>query len=536
MTISHEEEFGDTIGIAQEQVLRIGHININGLPESKDDAKNELFCLAMAEHDMHIVGVTETNKCWHLLEEEDRWKSRSKGWWESSSTVIAYNIKDNELSSPFQPGGTMVHSINKSAHRVIEKGRDTTGLGRWSWIRYRGKHDVILQVISAYRPCVPRDPGESTVHSQHQRYLDNNDDNRRPRQAMLEDLGQHITSSREQGDQVALLMDCNEDVRSTHFTDWLAAHQLIDCVLSKHGQEDAPPTYNRGSLPIDGIFLSSTLQVLKCGYLPFGSFPSDHRAVWADITYESAFGASISRCIQPSARKLKCSDPRIVRKWTQAYEQFIRRNNLLRQQFLLEGQSTNVFTPEMQEEFEQIMAMRDKGIQYADKHCRSRKMGHVPFSPAYKDHTNTISLWDAVVKKKSGVKYSMGKLRRLESKAGIMNSLHCSLGEVKEKHKQALAAYQQFKLAAKEARKTFLSDLAEAIAHENEQSSDNVYRQLIHREDQREASRKMRYALGKTKKSGIKMVETVNPDGDIIPLDSKEDIEKACLLENEEKY
>ena len=148
-TISHDEYFGEEVSLRCDKILRIGHININGIPESKEDSKNDRIRQAINDHDMQIIGISETNRCWHLLNEEDRWISRIKGWWETSKSSVAYNVKDGELSTPYQPGGTLVLSVGEPAHRVIEIGRDTTGLGRWSWTRYRGKHDVILQVISA---------------------------------------------------------------------------------------------------------------------------------------------------------------------------------------------------------------------------------------------------------------------------------------------------------------------------------------------------------------------------------------------------
>ena len=131
-TISHDEAYGDVIGLRRENVLRIGHININGLPESKDDEKNLRFKQAIDDHSMDIIGLSETNRCWHLLEQDHRWRERSKGWWETMQASIAYNIRDGELATPFQPGGTMILSLNESAHRIIASGRDETGLGRWS--------------------------------------------------------------------------------------------------------------------------------------------------------------------------------------------------------------------------------------------------------------------------------------------------------------------------------------------------------------------------------------------------------------------
>ena len=105
-----------------------------------------------------------------------------------------------------------VLSINTAAHRVCKSGQDPTGLGRWCWTKYGGKHGVSVMVICAYRQCNPHDPGENTVHYQHQQFYNNHGDARIPRQAILEDLGAHIQTAITEGDQIVLLMDCNEDV------------------------------------------------------------------------------------------------------------------------------------------------------------------------------------------------------------------------------------------------------------------------------------------------------------------------------------
>ena len=80
-------------------------------------------------------------------------------------------------SSSFQYGGCAAAILGNDAHSARSGGQDPTGLGRWVWIRLRGKkprhrddavdedeeelplsQDVI--VVSAYRPC--DSGGEST--------------------------------------------------------------------------------------------------------------------------------------------------------------------------------------------------------------------------------------------------------------------------------------------------------------------------------------------------------------------------------------
>jgi len=59
---------------------------------------------------------------------------------------------------------------------------------------------------------------------------------------------------------------------------------LVDAVTGQHGQL-GPNTHNRGTNPIDGIFIPiALLPNVSSGYFAFGEgIPSDHRALWIDI-------------------------------------------------------------------------------------------------------------------------------------------------------------------------------------------------------------------------------------------------------------
>lgn len=130
----------------------------------------------------------------------------------------------------------------------------------------------------------------------------------------------------------------------------------------------------------------------------------------------------------------------------------------------------------------------------------------------------------------------MSKLRRLERKANINNSLHHTREEAEAKLALAQEKYYAFKKVAKASRQTFLWGLAEAVAQKSDQTSYTAYKQLIHRENQRESGRKMRAALGKLVKGGIKRIEVPGDNDETVELLSKHAIEKACLAENERKY
>ena len=110
-------------------------------------------------------------------------------------------------SCPKQFRGTAVFSIDRAAHRAIDKGMDNTGLGRWSWARYRGKHLHVISVLSAYRPNPPGGP--FTAYAQQARYFNSKVDSRCPRNAFIKDLCLQLKQMLDQGDHIALLIDGN---------------------------------------------------------------------------------------------------------------------------------------------------------------------------------------------------------------------------------------------------------------------------------------------------------------------------------------
>ena len=125
-------------------------------------------------------------------------------------------------------------SINKAAHRIIQRGQDPSGIGLWIWTLYRGRHDVTLRVIVAYRPCIPSLGGENTAYNQQLRYLDYTKQQRCPRKAMLEDLIKDLQAWTAEGDQVILLGNFNEDVWSEIAQQDLTRLGLREVILEQH--------------------------------------------------------------------------------------------------------------------------------------------------------------------------------------------------------------------------------------------------------------------------------------------------------------
>ena len=136
--------------------------------------------------------------------------------------------------------------------------------------------------VSAYRPC-KNITGMDTVWNQHVRYYQDEREIEEPdvHALFLVDLCKTLADFRDFGDHVVLGLDANDDVRDGEVSAALAEIGIEEAVIKNHKGESVPATCARNTQtkPIDSIWTSPGLDVLRCGFLPFHSvygFPSDH--------------------------------------------------------------------------------------------------------------------------------------------------------------------------------------------------------------------------------------------------------------------
>jgi hypothetical protein len=178
-------------------------------------------------------------------------------------------------------GGTGLVARGRLLHNIGKKGVDEAGLGRWCWMQFFGKNNKSTRSIYVYAPHQPTAP--ESVGSQHRRYVNSVGRDANPVDAFWTDLSQLVRKWTEAGESVVLLADWNADVRGEKTRKYIADLDMREVITEFHGDE-GPRTYNRGSKPIDGIFMTQDLYIVKRGYMPFGmGVGSDHRCLWLDI-------------------------------------------------------------------------------------------------------------------------------------------------------------------------------------------------------------------------------------------------------------
>jgi hypothetical protein len=174
-----------------------------------------------------------------------------------------------------------------------------------------------------YRPC--KSSGPCTVFAQHQTLFDTQDIEGCPRDLFTQHLLDDMKAWLSQGDQLILMIDANEDIRS--FQRAIQHTGMREALLHQHGN-NAPATFNGGSDPIDRIFVSPSIDIIIGGYFEFGFCPfTDHRGLWIDIHYQNTFGHVMPPVITAPTQRLKIQDPRTVKKYTDVWSKFIVEHN-----------------------------------------------------------------------------------------------------------------------------------------------------------------------------------------------------------------
>jgi hypothetical protein len=204
--------------------------------------------------------------------------------------------------------------MNEIAHRVVDKGRDNSLLGRWSWTKLRGKHGYTLIIITAYRPNPPS-AGVMGVYAQHSKYFNSINRDECPRSAFLTDLCDAISQFLENKSHIILMSDGNEDMRKGKLVKKFNEHQLREVILERLCHS-APSTHRRNTkdVPINGIWASPGIYIKAGGYFDFDEviMGTDHHTLWIDLSFKIAFGSNGGApIIRPKVRQLNNQNPNI---------------------------------------------------------------------------------------------------------------------------------------------------------------------------------------------------------------------------------
>ena len=523
------EYWGNKLKKKEPGTVRLLLNNMNGIGAYRGGIKDESLRQFIKSNDVDIVCLTEPNVNWGKVKKKDNWYDRTGSWFESRRLAVAYNKTRGRLARRDQYGGTMTMAVDKISHRAVQSGYDYSGLGRWSYIRFKGKRSNVSRVITAYCPCRSK-TGIHTVYSQQLRVL-----KRDPIQAFWDDLERQVKEWQLAGETILLSGDWNVDSQDRAFCAWKKRLGLIDPIETRHGT-DSPGTFNKGNRRLDSFLVSAYLQYDKCGFLPFGMLSGDHRGIYLDVKMNSFIGYRAPPVPSHKARRLQLQDPRILARYQEVLDSILEKEQIYRQVLQLEStiQRTG-FTPSVERQYEKIASIHDKAMATAERKCRKLRMGGREWSPILQHARDEILLWTLVKRRLLGRLVGAKRIVRLKKKLHIQDT-NISL-EASSVHLDL--AYKEYKSVRKKdshLRRTFLEDLALARAEAGNTSQATELRNQGIRERQRTTSRHIRQVIGKGKSQGTSKIEMLLADGTVKEITQPKEMEKCLLQQNRSTF
>jgi hypothetical protein len=528
-------DWGDNI-VKEEGVITVGVWNIGGFPVDGKDEKMDKIIQVIKKIGFDVVGLPKNNIYWKLVSAEDQLRERVRGWFDYQKINVSY-YEGYQATKPSQVGGVGQWALNRIVHRICECVQDGLGLGRWTWQVFRGKGGRKLRVVSAYRP-VYSESSDGTTWSQQKAFYDKMEREGNPRDIFTQDIQAALKKWVNDGEQVILGIDVNEDVRTGSFTRKLKEVGMRELITSRHGNQ-GPPTFHLGSVPIDGLYVTEGLMGCKCGYV---DTKEEHCAVWLQFREEEILGTKPSAA-SIHTRRLKMQDPCTVQKFWDGY---IKRADAVGYEDKVEDlykSMKTAWTPSLVQEWNALDRERVKAMLNAEKKCRKIRIGQTQWTPEYAKLRTVLKFWVTIKRRHEGRRHKQRFVARLAKRAGLEDKVQASLEEASQQIIQIRERFRQYKLNHIQKREKWIEALAEArvTAQGGDSNSEHQIEHQIRALQQREAIRRchrvIKWAVqGDNAKQGISLVIAKNPDRTERECTTQEEIEEALLDENMDRF
>ena len=201
-----------------------------------------------------------------------------------------------------QEGGTGTICFRESVGYIKKMGRDDKGLGWWCWV-FLGKnigHNT--HIITAYNPCKNKNVNSGTSYQQQRQYfITKKKDLTCPLILFHKHLVRQIKQWQASGNRIILFIDYNENVTNGPIEKELGDKDGLDLreAIVQYTGKSPGATFFCGSKQINGMWVSSDLDVSNACIMPFGYRVGNHRAFVLDVLLESLKGIDPVKIIQP---------------------------------------------------------------------------------------------------------------------------------------------------------------------------------------------------------------------------------------------
>jgi hypothetical protein len=378
-----------------------------------------------------VLCLPETNIYWDIPHQHAILHNILRQTWQA--TVYCASKSPEEFLSDTQPGGTTTILCDNWTSRLLEKGEDPIGLGRW-YVTLRGKGDRKVLIITAYNASFTT--GETTnfrqqqctlthLHQLHKQQVTAN-----PRRQFILDLQSRIQCKVESGHDIILALVAN----ATYDPD----------------TPDSP----------------HPLQYVKAsGCLSFYSmFNSDHRGYYVDFDAKLLFSDPAYEIAPRSYRKLRLHDPKLVDKYRESLHHQLDAHKILEKLTDLKRHATkSTWTSAHTDQYNTLDNIITTAMLSAENQLSRSHSVKFDWSPKLKKAVQAQRYWHLRLKQCKGITVSPARLDFHRSEAEIESDTTSTLIDVVTSLRAAITTLRTYQKEHKTLHASYLEELAEAI-------------------------------------------------------------------------
>ena len=439
----------------------------------------------------------------------------------------------------YQPGGTCTVITGNLVGRVIERGQDPRGLGRFLYITLSGSSEGNnLTIITAYRVCAGINGPLTAAMQQFIKLRELNFKNPDPRKELLSDLGNFIQEKYSNGNAVVLMIDANESMRSRNsmISRFASNNGLSDAHQFCHPELQPIPTYAGGSEKIDYIFISKEVEqcIRGAGVEPFYTDRlSDHRRLFIDIDMAAIFKGEVSHISDYASRGIYSDDSRICRALRDRASAHFQQNNILERINRIAGKDE--ITPEDRATIEGIDREISNGLLSAAKH--TKKSARIPWSPALMKAKKTVTFWELWrAQLLRGISTSE---RRNRLGVDVTTPIPVSLESINTNLRKAQRNLRDTVAKGWQIRFEYLSAKAEAEAKLGRNNKATIIKRILRAEESKQRFCTIQRKLKRKFRSGLHSVTIPSesgPAGEYKRIVDRQEIEETLLTHNQQHF
>ena len=488
--------------------------------------------ILLNEHNMNLHNTVQEKRPNSIM---SKWKQNSIGHFvqfEEEKDRRAFNRETKEY------GGTGIMTNGRATAHRIDYGEDNRKMGRWNWCTVKGKNEKKTTIISVYRP----ESHQSIYSRQLAKLRRTGKTEISAEKAWFDDLYELVQSKKNDGNEIIIAGDFNNDLNDirSKVNKHMEKMGMKEILITRYGK--GPPTHQRGSKTIDGIYATSGIKVIQGGYVEEFDSPGDHRFLWVDILQQEIIGEPQESKPPPVSRRATSKIPSVKAKFGEVLEDHVNEHNLYSKinQVYDKAVANKALTEEESQMYEKVEEQIKRGVKRADTLCRKVRRGAIPFSDKAQQIRGEVEIKKLILRRillrGKCNRPKSSKVKRLSKKYKYKGPMSFQNKEAAiESLQQSYKAYNEFRPKAHEFRDSYLGRIAMELEDKDGTSAEIHFKQLRQQERQKEQARRVKFSEGRAVRSGVKKVDIRTENGTLKTVHDKEEIEQAIIKANTEK-